>query len=166
MLEDFYEFGSRILDPSCGSGNFLISIIIEILDSQNSLSNKLKAINNVFGFDVNPLAIITAKVNIFLIHLEHFEIEEGDFPNINVFLCDSLFPDYCKKYSDLSINNIFNSFDLVIGNPPWLTYKDLFDKDYQIKIRELSDKLDIKPSAHCKCRPGRGRPGGMSNCCQ
>jgi len=147
MLEDFYEFGSRILDPSCGSGNFLISIIIEILDSQNSLSNKLKAINNVFGFDVNPLAIITAKVNIFLIHLEHFKIEEGDFPNINVFLCDSLFPDYCKKYSDLSINNIFNSFDLVIGNPPWLTYKDLFDKDYQIKIRELSDKLDIKPSS-------------------
>jgi len=145
MLEDCYEFGSRILDPSCGSGNFLISIIIEILDSQNSPSNKLKAINNVFGFDVNPLAIITAKVNLFLIHLEHFKIEEGDFPNINIFLCDSLFPDYCKKNLDLNINNILNSFDLVIGNPPWLTYKDLFDKDYQIKIRELSDKLDIKP---------------------
>lgn len=147
MLEDFYEFGSKILDPSCGSGNFLISIIIEILDSQNSPSNKLKAINNVFGFDVNPLAIITAKVNIFLILLEHFKIEEEQFPNINIFLCDSLFPDYCKKILNLNINNIFNSFDLVIGNPPWLTYKDLFDKDYQIKIRELSDKLDIKPSS-------------------
>ena len=147
MLENFYEFGSKILDPSCGSGNFLISIIIEILDSQNSPSNKLKAINNVFGFDVNPLAIITAKVNIFLILLEHFKIEEENFPNINIFLCDSLFPDYCKNNTDLNINNIFNSFDLVIGNPPWLTYKDLPDKDYQIKIRELSDSLRIKPSS-------------------
>ncbi|MCK4687449.1 MAG: hypothetical protein KAT66_04920, partial [Candidatus Lokiarchaeota archaeon] len=91
--------------------------------------------------------IITAKVNIFLILLEHFKIEEEQFPNINIFLCDSLFPDYCKKTLNLNINNIFNSFDLVIGNPPWLTYKDLFDKDYQIKIRELSDKLDIKPSS-------------------
>jgi len=33
----------------------------------------------------------------------------------------------------------------VIGNPPWLTYKDLFDKVYQIQIRELSEKLGIKP---------------------
>ncbi|MFW9876539.1 MAG: N-6 DNA methylase [Candidatus Thorarchaeota archaeon] len=145
MLEDFYEFGSKILDPSCGSGNFLINIIMQILDSQNSRSSKLNAINNVYGFDINPLAIITAEVNILLILLEHFKTEEEQIPNINLFLCDSLFPDSCKIGLNLNINDIFNSFDLVIGNPPWLTYKDLFDKEYQMKIRELSDKLDIKP---------------------
>ncbi|MFX0082386.1 MAG: class I SAM-dependent DNA methyltransferase [Candidatus Hodarchaeota archaeon] len=145
MLEDFYEFGLKILDPSCGSGNFLINTIIKILDSKNSLSNKIKAINNVFGFDVNPLAIITTKVNMLLIYLEFFKFKRGEFPEINVFLCDSLFPDDCKNKIDLQLNNIFNSFDLVIGNPPWLTYKDLFDKAYQIKIRELSNLLRIKP---------------------
>jgi len=44
------------------------------------------------------------------------------------------------KFSDL-----YNSFDLVVGNPPWITYKDLQDKPYQIKIRNLANKLGIKP---------------------
>ncbi|MFX1346026.1 MAG: N-6 DNA methylase [Promethearchaeota archaeon] len=145
MLEDFYEFGLKILDPSCGSGNFLINIILKILNSKNLLLNKIKAINNVFGFDVNPLAIITTKVNILLILLEFFELKGRELPEINVFLCDSLFPDACKNNVDLKMNNIYNSFDLVIGNPPWLTYKDFFDKAYQIKIRELSNLLAIKP---------------------
>ena len=67
MVDDFYEFGMKILDPSCGSGIFLVQIILEILNSQNSLPAKVKAIANVYGFDVNPLAIITTKANIFLI---------------------------------------------------------------------------------------------------
>ena len=145
MIEDFYEFGLKILDPSCGSGNFLIRIIIKILDSQNSLINKIKAINNVFGFDINPLAIITTKVNILLLFLENIIIEGDPLPNINVFLCDSLFPQEYNSILEFDRNHIFNSFDLVIGNPPWLTYKDLFDKEYQIKIRELSNQLGIKP---------------------
>jgi hypothetical protein len=145
MLSDFYEFGVKILDPSCGSGNFLINIIIKILESSNSISNKIKAINNVFGFDVNPLAIITTKVNILLLYLEFYKIKGGELPEINVFLCDSLFPEECRSNMDLKMNNISKSFDLVIGNPPWLTYKDLFDKAYQIKIRELSELLGIKP---------------------
>ena len=148
MLDDFYEFGSKILDPSCGSGNFLIRIIVKILDSQNSLSDKIKAIENVFGFDVNPLAIITTKVNILLLYLENIKIEGSELPKINIFLCDSLFPNECREILELNKNGIFSSFDLVIGNPPWLTYKDLFDKDYQIKIRELSNLLAIKPLSH------------------
>ena len=145
MIEDFYEIGLKILDPSCGSGNFLIRIIIKILNSQNSLINKIKASDNVFGFDINPLAIITAKVNILLLYLENIAIEGDSLPNINVFLCDSLFPQDYNTILEADRNCILNSFDLVIGNPPWLTYKDLFDKDYQIKIRELSNQLGIKP---------------------
>ncbi|MFX1377019.1 MAG: class I SAM-dependent DNA methyltransferase [Promethearchaeota archaeon] len=145
MLVEYYEIDLRILDPSCGSGNFLVSIIIRILDSKNSNSDKIKAINNVFGFDVNPLAIMTSKVSIFLILLGYFKIGQEFFPEINIFLCDSLFPNDCKKNIGLNINTLFNTFDLIIGNPPWLTYKDLYDKDYQIKIRELSNKLAIKP---------------------
>ena len=145
MLADLYDFGLKILDPSCGSGNFLINIIIKILESKNTHSNKNKAIKNVFGFDVNPLAIITSKVNILLLFLEFYKIKEEELPEINVFLCDSLFPIENISNTDLKMNNLFRSFDLVIGNPPWLTYKDLFDKEYQIKIRELSNLLGIKP---------------------
>lgn len=145
MIEDFYEFGLKILDPSCGSGNFLIGIILKILNSQQSLSNKIKAINQVYGFDVNPLAIITTKVSILLLFIENLKIEKEKWPKINVFLCDSLFPENCKNQELPKIEILFNTFDLIIGNPPWLTYKDLFDKIYQRNIRELSGRLGIKP---------------------
>ncbi|MHA1987927.1 MAG: HsdM family class I SAM-dependent methyltransferase [Promethearchaeota archaeon] len=147
MIDDFYEFGLKILDPACGSGNFLVNIIIKILNSQNPLPLKIKSISNVFGFDVNPLAVITAKANIFLLFLEFFNLGENDLPNINIFLSDSLFPEDIKIILDHKLKDFYNSFDLIIGNPPWLTYKDLYDKNYQTRIRELSDKLGIKPSS-------------------
>ncbi|MHA2184640.1 MAG: Eco57I restriction-modification methylase domain-containing protein, partial [Promethearchaeota archaeon] len=135
------------LDPSCGSGNFLINIITEILNSDNSQVLKLKAISNVYGLDINPLAIITARVNILLVLLDSYDIEDENFPQINVLLCDALFPDNVKTNKEENLSKMLNSFDLVIGNPPWLTYKDLFDKDYQKRIRDLSDELMIKPSS-------------------
>jgi hypothetical protein len=145
MIDDIYEFGSKILDPSCGSGNFLVDIIIKIISSSKSEGLKQKAIQNVYGFDINPLAIITTKTNIYLLLLEYFNNDTSILPDLNIFLVDSLFPESSKKKNQKKITETYNSFDIVIGNPPWLTYKDLHDKNYQIKIRELSSNLNIKP---------------------
>ncbi|MHA2280772.1 MAG: N-6 DNA methylase [Promethearchaeota archaeon] len=147
MVGDLYVFGLKILDPSCGSGTFLIDIIIKILNSQNPISLKIKAITNVYGFDVNPLAIITSKINIFLIFLEYFKLEYQKIPMINVILCDSLFPEDYENKLHLNFKDLYGTFDLIIGNPPWLTYKDLYDKNYQIRIRNLANRLGIKPSS-------------------
>ncbi|MFW9773890.1 MAG: class I SAM-dependent DNA methyltransferase [Candidatus Thorarchaeota archaeon] len=147
MVDDFYDFGSKVLDPSSGSGNFLVKIIIRILDSQKPHQIKMKAISNVYGFDINPLAVMTAKTNIFLLLVEKFGTNEIDFPKINVYFCDSLFSEDYDDIKDLYFNDLYNSFDLIIGNPPWLTYKDLHNKAYQNKIRVISDKLNIKPSS-------------------
>jgi hypothetical protein len=140
MLDDSYNFGAKVLDPACGSGNFIITNIVKILDSKNSPSDKKKAVENIFGFDINPLAVITAKVNILLLYLNSIFIEGFNLPKINIFICDSLFARDCP-----SLKRFDRNFDLVIGNPPWLTYKDLLDKEYQIKIRELSKSLEIIP---------------------
>ncbi|MFX1410780.1 MAG: N-6 DNA methylase, partial [Promethearchaeota archaeon] len=145
MVEDFYEFGLKILDPSCGSGSFLIDIIIRILNSKYSDISKIKAINNVYGFDINPLATLTAKVNIFLLILTHFHIKIKDFPKVNIYLVDSLFPEQFEKKIEIDLKKLYQSFDLVIGNPPWITYKDIHKRNYQIKIRELSNLIGIKP---------------------
>lgn len=147
MVNDSYEFGLKILDPCCGSGTFLVNIIVTILSSQSPISVKIKAITNVYGFDVNPLAIITSNVNIFLIILDYFKLGYQELPMINLFLCDSLFPEDYEIMLPLNFRDLYNTFDLIIGNPPWLTYKDLYDKDYQIKIRKLTDELGIKPSS-------------------
>jgi len=39
MVDDTYMFGERVLDPCCGSGNFLIEIIKRILSSNKSFSS-------------------------------------------------------------------------------------------------------------------------------
>jgi len=148
MVNDIYEFGQKILDPSCGSGSFIINIITKIMEN-NSKTNilKIKAINNIYGFDINPLATMTAKVNILLLFLEYFDIGKDELPSINIFIIDSLVP---EKYEAQKINQLaalYRSFDLVIGNPPWLTYKDLENKNYQNKMKELAEEFDIKPSS-------------------
>ncbi|MFX1323041.1 MAG: N-6 DNA methylase [Promethearchaeota archaeon] len=145
MVDDFYEFGLKILDPSCGSGSFLIDIVISIINSNNPDSSKIEAINKVYGFDINPLATLTAKINLYLLFLEYFDLKDNKLLKINIFLLDSLFPEQYEKKINVDIKKLYNTFDLIIGNPPWLTYKDIYSKTYQNKIRSLSNNLGIKP---------------------
>ncbi|MFW9895981.1 MAG: class I SAM-dependent DNA methyltransferase [Candidatus Thorarchaeota archaeon] len=147
MVDNSYRFGSKVLDPSCGSGTFLISIILKIFDSNKSNLSKFQAFSNVFGFDVNPLAIITTKANIFLLIIGYLEPKDNEISHINIFHCDSLFPEDYENKLNANFIDLYNSFDLIIGNPPWITYKDLNNKAYQNRIRELTDQLNIKPSS-------------------
>ncbi len=149
MVEDSYDFnrGLKVLDPSCGSGNFLVEIIVNILNSKSPDDIKLEKINKIYGFDINPLATLTTKINLTLIFLNYFDIGEKIFPSIqfNIYLIDSLFP--VQNENNIDLRNLYSSYDLIIGNPPWLTYKDINNKNYQIKIRNLAGELGIKPSS-------------------
>ena len=147
MVDDSYKVGLKVLDPSCGSGNFLVNIILRIINSPLSEQKKQAAISNVYGFDINPLAVYTTKINIAILLFEHFHSKNSEIFDYNIVVVDSLFPEFIETKNQKSGEDLYNSFDLVIGNPPWLTYKDLQDKDYQTKIRELSDILKIKPSS-------------------
>ena len=39
-----------------------------------------------------------------------------------------------------------NRFDFVIGNPPWLTYSDIANGEYQALLRVLSDGYNVTPT--------------------
>ncbi len=145
MIEEVYKIGLKTLDPSCGSGNFIINVLLKILNSSDNLVSKFKALSRVYGFDINPLAIMTTKMNMLLMISNYFNIRDDKTPKLNIYLLDSLFPELIEEGNIYEIKNMRNSFDLIIGNPPWLTYKDLNVKEYQIKIRELSENLGIKP---------------------
>ena len=147
MIEDVYVVGKKTLDPSCGSGGFLIELIIKILNSNIKKSLKTEAIEKIFGFDINPLATLTVKINILLLLIEVYKEELNNLPKINIFLIDALFPNKYEKGLEINLSELYNSFDLVIGNPPWLTYKDINSKKYQVKIRTLSETLGIKPQS-------------------
>ena len=69
----------KFLDPTCGSASFLLAIIKRIRECSNlSAVDLLQRITqNVWGFDLNPLAVQTARVN-YLIALSDLIAEAQD----------------------------------------------------------------------------------------
>lgn len=131
MIKESYHFGDFVLDPCCGSGNFLIGLIKFIISQNKTKKEKLGAIENIYGFDVNPISIFLSKVHILFILKE-----EASNMKLNLLVFDFLFQD--KKL-------FHEKFDLIIGNPPWYTYRDVDSIDYQKKLKNLAEKLEIKP---------------------
>lgn len=87
----------RLIDPACGSGTFLVLVIRRVLDyAQDSLAWRARGerelvsqiLDNVVGFDLNPLAVITARTN-YLLALGPLarHLAGKDIP---VYLCDSI----------------------------------------------------------------------------
>jgi len=131
MIINSYDFGEKVLDPACGSSTFIIELIKHIKSKNTPLKNQISAINNIYGYDLNPFAVFISKINIFLLIKDLIP-----HCKINIELRDSLFPE----------ENIENKFDLIIGNPPWLTYSSLESLEDQNKLKVLVENLQIKPS--------------------
>jgi hypothetical protein len=89
-----YDGKGRLLDPSCGSGTFLTLAIERMRNSNSDLSpNSLlsKIAESIVGFDVNPMAVLTARINYLLSTYDLIKrapnVEKVELP---VYLCDSI----------------------------------------------------------------------------
>lgn len=84
----------RVLDPACGSGTFLvmtINRIRKISRKERADSSKVlaKILENVVGFDLNPLAVMAARTN-YVIALGNLLRHQKSDIEIPVYLCDSV----------------------------------------------------------------------------
>jgi len=80
----------RGLDPCCGSGTFLTGMIRKVLQESGALSRdeQLHAVlHRVVGIDLNPLAVLTARINYF-INIAHL-IDDASVFEIPVYLGDA-----------------------------------------------------------------------------
>lgn len=87
---------NKTLDPTCGSGSFLIEVIKRKLeaarDSGLNPKDTIKHVTTtVWGFDLNPLAVQTARVN-FLIYIADLLTKvPGTVIEIPVLLADAIY---------------------------------------------------------------------------
>jgi methylase of polypeptide subunit release factors len=83
----------RILDPACGSGTFLVLAMKRLREYSEKEHLKDVAVsymlNNVIGFDLNPLAVLTARTNYLLAIADLLTYAKGPI-EIPVYLADSI----------------------------------------------------------------------------
>ncbi|MBD3187097.1 N-6 DNA methylase, partial [Candidatus Bathyarchaeota archaeon] len=105
--------GAVVLDPSCGVGTFLVSWIEHALHDKNIQDPVAGTEFRMHGWDINPVAIIGARVNTWLGFPEGI-VQFGDIVQ-NIKLKNAL--EDSEESASLKA-------DVIIGNPPWVTLKD------------------------------------------
>lgn len=143
----------RIIDPACGSGHFLLAAFSRILrlwlakePGTNPPALVQKALDTVYGVDLNPFAVEITRFRLLIAALESSGIERlKDAPNFHFNLAagDSLLhgervrggiqrgllEDRLEHYYDsedaFELNRILGQpYQVVVGNPPYINVSD------------------------------------------
>lgn len=139
LLERIERF--TVLDPACGSGNFLYIAYRELKRLEARIYERMaadyKSVNaaqrpfgfvtarNFFGIDINPFAVELAKVSIMLAHklaIDELRMNENALP------LDNLDGNFCAGDALLTASGQRTPWpktDVIIGNPPFLGAKRL-----------------------------------------
>lgn len=126
----------KVLDPACGSGGFLISVMHYVWKNKVRLeaphySDEITKYSKtkIFGIDVDPKMVSICKMNMLI---------QGD-GHANMFLVDFL--------SDLShIDEIKpESFDIVVVDPPLASriYDQNVLRNYKLGVDRKSQQIDV-----------------------
>ena len=119
----------KILDPSCGSGQFLIHFFKALLTRYTNLgysraeSARLIIRKNLFGIDIDQRTVAVARLN--LARISGLEPDE-----INILCHDFLFRDDLKTGEGIITTGFY---DIIIGNPPWGSRLSAEQKKYYRK---------------------------------
>jgi len=150
--------GYRVLDPACGSGNFLYIAYQELKRIEKLLLDKISeqgkgtaqvglgfvTPQQFFGIDLNPFAVELARVTLMIgrkMAIDRLELTEPSLPldtlDANIICADALFTEWPKA-------------DAVIGNPPFLggarmrlELGDSYVAGVRAKFTEAKDKIDF-----------------------
>ncbi|MDU6248288.1 MAG: N-6 DNA methylase, partial [Paeniclostridium sordellii] len=129
----------KILDISCGCGNFLLEVydfLYEMFEKYNYELN-IKDIHNhiicncIYGIDIDEKAVEVLKYS-----LKNKDIS-STFDKLNIYCFDSLDRDCVND----ELKELFweEKFDYIVGNPPYIGHKKLTIKYKKWLIKEYKD---------------------------
>jgi hypothetical protein len=146
--------GFKLIDPTCGSGHFLLGAFDRLLDRWNRHAPGLEtqarvqaALDAIHGVDLNPFAVAIARFRLTVAALKASgltSLEAAPAFTFHLAVGDSLIhgpdPDVLPGMSDRSAFMPFtyatedgplllamleeDVYDVVVGNPPYITVKD------------------------------------------
>jgi hypothetical protein len=150
------DVNKRVLDPACGSGTFLIAIINKIFEKYRKEQQKERLIGdiskNIVGFDINPIAVLTARTN-YLIALSRFNLEKTRV-TIPVYLTDSIvlpelakqtkLTDKVKLYNIKTTKGIFGIPAEIKARISEVMYFLKSNVDKQIDVKDIREQLEAQ----------------------
>ncbi len=109
----------KIVDPACGSGIFLRTILEMQCDPLQEISMQeptKKAFSNILGIDIDENACQATRLSLSLLHL----ILTGEFPKLDVRKHDAL------DYFDPAITDSpLGNYDVAVANPPFIKWENI-----------------------------------------
>ncbi len=135
----------KILDPACGSGDFLVKIYNLLYEKYLNNLEQLQLLypekkwskdmihqhiltNNLYAVDLDSIALALTALNLINKNSSNLAVE------LNLYQQDMLKTEFNEK------------FDFIIGNPPYIGHKQV-DKDYKRWLRDnyqvYVDKADL-----------------------
>lgn len=77
-----------LLDPTCGSGTFILEGLRRRLETDSGSSTARELLHGLYGFDLNPLAVLTARASIVVFLSGRFDASDPVL--LPVFLADAI----------------------------------------------------------------------------
>jgi hypothetical protein len=148
----FGQPGARLLDPTCGSGTFLLAalrrwrqnVLIALRRDVDASRRSEMSTLPIAGFDLHPLAVAAARAN-YLLAIADLLPAEG-FIEVPVFARDAV----------LDTRPELRTFDFVVGNPPWIAWDNLPD-DYRAATKPLWREYGLFSLSGHDARHGGGK---------
>lgn len=132
----------KILDPACGSGRFLISMAKILFQFYKNLGLHLPDYDikkriiekNLFGIDIDYSALKISKLRLVKWLLSDLSDKSSlKIDNINQ-ISKKIEIKFNLFVKDFLLEFNINNFDFIIGNPPYIENKKIYDKVYKQKL--------------------------------
>jgi len=151
-MAEFGLSGLRVIDPTCGSGHFLLGAFDRLVAAWREQAPALdpttlarRALDSVHGVDINPFAVAIARFRMLLAAWRVARVSTlaeaaGQSWRMAIAVGDSLLPYAAidgleeqlgveqpwEDIEDFADERLLEegSYDVVVGNPPYITVKD------------------------------------------
>ena len=140
------DINKSLIDPSSGSGTFLTQALKRIIKNKGGKLHKKDVdiiTNNIVGFDINPISVVSAKTNFILIvfsaMFDEMNIEFDTPVRIPIYIADSILAPvvYSKKQNKtIKIDTVVGEFEI----PKFRDYKSACTF-----LTLLSDQIQKRP---------------------
>lgn len=114
----------KICDPACGCGGFLYSAVKKIKDLNSSLTFYEIYEKYIFGLDLKDYSVERTKILLNLL-----AIVNGEDRVSFVF---NLYTGNALSFNWKEAINGFKGFDIVVGNPPYVTSRNIEDESLEL----------------------------------